>query len=281
MDHRTKKELINLCKTLKWRGYSKYNKEDLLKFIERKNQEMNRAARAIQRWFRKILEQEVVNNEDFVTLEAFGKTEITFNLRENLKVYRFNPRNLLKAMLMSGIFENPYTRTPLSPLELGRLHRCFLQSKAEDLSYTIDGVCFLVDRNTDFSAIKHPLRQYNLYVHERQRILEVSSNQVNDTNSVVMDIMTDGVVPDPETVMSIILYVCDYHFPILEQEMFNVALINYDTAQALLRVVRADINTVAVLSDLHGYIASNYLELLDALDAQLRRRFWRGPQGIP
>jgi hypothetical protein len=86
-----------------------------------------RAAQVIQRFYKRYI-RGFINQEDFITMERFTASQYPLFLHvvnEN-QVYRFNPLDLVKYILDSGIFANPFTKTEFNSVELNRLTRVIL-----------------------------------------------------------------------------------------------------------------------------------------------------------
>lgn len=89
------------------------------------------ATTRIQRWFRRW---RFVNSMDPCTLEPVSAGTAFHIVQEDGKRYKFEPVSLADYFLCSGKFENPFTKSPLSDVELRRLNRFLPEDEYPDLA---------------------------------------------------------------------------------------------------------------------------------------------------
>jgi hypothetical protein len=269
----TKQRLHLLCKRKKWRGYSKYKKLDLVQFVQLKFKHETNAARRLQRWYRKYIRHlQFVNDTDFVSLEEFEESECLFKVLEHQKFYRFRPNQLIQYIVSSGQFINPYTRTRLSEHSLTRLHEKYLatnKTQDEMITFTLKGVVRTINSETTLTSIQKALTQELQDNRERQRTIEFLVALCRDIHSEIIDICTNVIIDDMDTISSVVSYVFGFHFPLLQESMVEIANVSPANASNLMISFFRDISIVELRSPLHNKIMRLYLHQLNTLGIRI------------
>jgi len=126
----TKHELKTICRKNKWRNYSRFNKDRLIRYVILRSNMNKRKIKLIQRWWRKI--NILANDTDVFTLLPFTASNHIFKLREGGVTYQFDCRTLILYMFDSGRFWNPYTRKLLPPFQLQALSKFYFSKYPND-----------------------------------------------------------------------------------------------------------------------------------------------------
>uniref|UniRef100_A0A6C0BQX2 Uncharacterized protein n=1 Tax=viral metagenome TaxID=1070528 RepID=A0A6C0BQX2_9ZZZZ len=126
--------LRRVCRLKRWKGYSRFNKASLIRYMYVLQRRETRAAVTIQRWWRRCCE--VVNKTDVFTLEPFPKYIPIFKLKEGGRTYQFNVKTLMEYMFSSGKFWNPYTRKLLSAKQLQQLKEIYFANFSRETKIT-------------------------------------------------------------------------------------------------------------------------------------------------
>lgn len=241
----TKRELTLYCRKAKWKRYSHLNKAELVAFIMKKLQEHKPRAPAYR----------IMNDADFLTLEPIQSARI-FKLRdpETRTEFQFHPKHLLQSILATGKGENPYTRKPLTALELEQLKREYLAlNESPPLTFTLEGRDFPITANINlFNLTTELARQKD---EERQldelgARLELECTQVIE----VMREIIQNTPPDHDIMRQIMMYLLNHHFPQLLDSFRPWAHMRREAAktfwhqstEAMMQLAKADNETPMV-----------------------------------
>lgn len=158
--HQTKQELTMVCQKKRWKGYSKYNKRQLVVFVRNKFKKEKLAVVTIQRFYRLWRVQwqyaPVINDKDPFTLEdiALLPQEDIFYIRARpYKRYAFHCQNLLTFLLKTGQYKNPFTRESFSTWDLKRLKKQHFDRFPHDQIMYMDNNHYFT-RNHDLSEVQ-------------------------------------------------------------------------------------------------------------------------------
>lgn len=263
----TKERLNSLCKRKKWRGYSKYNKSDLVQFVQNKLKDETKAARRLQHWYRTYIRHlKFVNDTDFVSLEEFEEGECLFKLLEHRQIYRFRPDQLIQFILSSGQFLNPYTRTPLSENSLTRLHQVYLKnnkSQNEIITFTLKGVVRTINSETTLISIQKFLTQELKDNRERERTIQFLVSLCKDIHTEIIDICTHAFIDDIDAISSVVSSVVSFQFPLLQESFVEIVNVSQQIAVNLINSFIIDASILAMRSPLHNRIMRLYLQQLN------------------
>jgi hypothetical protein len=134
MANASKYELHQICRSRKWKYYSKFNKKNLLRYINLRTEIEHRSVIKLQKWWRTFLNP--VNSIDIFSLEAIDTTCPKFLIMDKISntSHQFPLKTLCEYFFESGKFINPLTRYELSPYTLKRLQRTYFRNYPKDRS---------------------------------------------------------------------------------------------------------------------------------------------------
>jgi hypothetical protein len=238
----TKKQLLQLCRLYKWNHYSNLNKADLLEFVQHKLHTYTSAAVKIQRYFRTFISRlrkyTLINNDDFITLEPLTPPCI-FHLR-NIKtghIYQFNPKSLLVYILKSGKFVNPFTRLPISDLNLRRLRTCFLQKCKDALTFEVHNNVYIINQHSDLIRIKHVLARAREQEREQAATVQLLRNNCLQLLEMIVECLCAMSPLDIESIRSDLSLITEVYFMRFVEDLENMALINRPECQIFMQTV--------------------------------------------
>jgi len=232
---KTKQQLVSFCKQQGWPGYSNKRKDVLIHWIQTKQIRLDRAARMIQRWFREVVTKVVmINDDDFYTLEPFTAVEILFHFREadSRSMYRFRPKSLILYMLTTGVFENPYTRSVFTVVDLQDLQRAYSASintsdtrtlpPTDQIHFQLNNTSVLFATTIELSTFQPIIAIERRVVRETQELVDFISLDATNAHEAIIELVVNAVTEDLNTIVFALVHICDYHFPRIEQTMVHL-----------------------------------------------------------
>jgi len=268
----TKQRLTLLCKRKKWRKYSKFNKIELLQFVQQHLNLEHKAASRLQHWFRSyVCTLKLVNSTDFVSLEEFEPNQCLFKLREHRQIYRFIPEQLVQSIISTGKFINPYTRTVLSQNSLTRLHKLYIKTSDCGITFKLNGVDKRIDAQTTLIEIQRTLTQELQDLREMERTIEHLVSNCTNIHNQIIEICTNALTEDRDTITTIITHIFGFYFPVLQEYVLDVATFSHYVAiNSLILPFIQDAYITATQSDLHKQIMELYLDHLYVTTEHIR-----------
>ena len=247
----TKIQLIKICRQSRWRLYSHLNKQELIQFVKGRHAREEDAARCIQTWFRKyrdVLKQyTIINDIDFVTLEKIdSRIKFTIKNHATKQIFVFNPHHLMRYILDTGQFINPFNRDEIKNQDLLRLHDCYIRLNEKRLTYEIYQRRYYMDHDTNIIAVKHALSRSRHEERERERLeLHLQGNCQNIVEHIV-GIIIDIPSPDVEVITQVMNYIIHYHFAQFLENFHHLLRVSAVTAK---RVLRESISQIVCVAD--------------------------------
>ena len=234
----TKAQLVAVCRDRKWRGYSRFNKPQLLNYARTRDVRERSAASVIQQHTRRFLRNlagtcQVVNSTDVFTMEPFGQSEGRFRVRSGTKIYRFNHSTLLEYMVSTGKFQNPFTRQPLAASDLTRLRNYVFRPGNIRILKSIQLGDAILTPNTNMTEFKHEIRRRRLDQREHVSALQY----VMEQTAVIFEHIHGLAISVPEDmdtahqVMTAFIHVL---VPTLREQLRHLASLNSQLTHSLI-----------------------------------------------
>ncbi len=214
-----KQRLVSICRKKRWRGYSRFKKEDLVTFVCCKFGIQNQAARLIQCWYAKRHQAAtpyvVVNDTDFISLEKIDCIVI-FRLRNHVtkQEFHFDPRNLLRFVLETGKFINPFTREPISDNDLTRLLACYLSMHEETvMTVRLGPTTLAITADTNLVNLKAFIIKRRREETEREQDVIHFDTQLVEISQIMLTMILCVPSAEVEIVTQVLDVVLNYHLP--------------------------------------------------------------------
>jgi hypothetical protein len=252
-------DLVALCRERGWRGYSRFDKKGLLSFVRVCAFGRTLQATKLQRWVRGLQAQRSVNDSDFSTLEPFTGPEPLFRLAENGHLYVFRARSLLMSILVSGKFENPYTRSPLTAAAVERLH--YMYCRFHDPRVHLPLECRLPDRTVvvtpvvDMLEMQAEIEYYAALTRAEEETVLFLSDEARDVHREILGQAADSV---QEVGSTGVVNIFGFLLPLLHQRVQEMVALRPEQSRDLLREFERD----CLLQVQHIESPANYLSVL-------------------
>lgn len=204
-----KSHLVRVCQQFNWKKYSRLNKADLKRFVNKRY----KAVSTIQRWVRELLSRfkkyTAVNHDDFITLDKI-QSPVVFDIKDHgkMQVFLFHPRNLLEYMLRSGQFTNPFTRQPVSDYDLKRLLMSYSkfteETNTDPLTTTIGIYEHQLTKYTDILNMKTIITRQRADEHQLSELDRYIRERCSDIVEIILDIVMNLPYEDTEAIGDVI-----------------------------------------------------------------------------
>lgn len=148
-------ELRRHCIRMGYKGWTALSPVRLMRFVQAR---AHKAARMIQRWFRRFRKKQPKNlvSFDLELLEEIphDQTKTAFLLHEGNHVFAFRPEQLMQHIVNSASFQNPLTRQVIPDAAFRKLCARCTGMTFEGVSQTI-----LINGQTDIFVFRREILQ--------------------------------------------------------------------------------------------------------------------------
>lgn len=226
-----KKDLVRICRNKNWKGYSRLNKSQLLRFVQNRERIQKReAARIIIKFYRRWRAKQSftqINDCDPITLEDIPTTDkFTVKIDQSTNYYSFQATLLLKYMLKEGVFKNPFDNLPFQDSDLLRLH--MIVTAKSQLVYNINNFYYVCSKNTNILEVKRTVEAYRKEQREQAEVMEMLRHENTDIFSNIM--ASARAITCTDDVYLVFMTMNNYHINTYMDNLQNAVHINYEEA---------------------------------------------------